>query len=143
MRDILLLGRTPRGPHTRMSCPIEHRESATCTPTFIINKWLRYEIGLPSPSNITKRSVAFAGSMQVVCSDIDLFDVSSSAAPSTVQPLSWDGQANDPPRAFPDVTSGANRERGPQYFPSRASTGTECPMAVTGACSGPQALIAC
>jgi hypothetical protein len=58
--------------------------------------------------NITKSGVAFAGLMQAVCGDIDLFDVSSSAAPSTVQPLSRDDQANDPARAFPDVTSGAN-----------------------------------
>jgi hypothetical protein len=42
--------------------------------------------------------------------DINLFDISSGAALSTVQPLSRDGQANDPEGAFPDVTSGASRE---------------------------------
>ena len=81
--------------------------------------------------------------MHAECGDTDLFDVSSSGAPSTVQPLCRDGQANDPARGFPDVTSGASCERGPSELPSRASTGTERPMVVTCGCSGPQALIAC
>jgi hypothetical protein len=41
--------------------------------------------------------------MQAECGDTDLFDVSSSAATQTVQPLCRDGQANDPARGFPDV----------------------------------------
>ena len=58
--------------------------------------------------------------MQAVCGDINLFDVSSGAAPSTAQPLSRDGQANDPARAFPDVTSGASRELMSQAGPALA-----------------------
>jgi hypothetical protein len=48
--------------------------------------------------------------MQTVCGDIYLFDVSPGAAPSTVLPLSRDGQTNDLAKGFPDVTSVASRE---------------------------------